>query len=95
MKLISEMSEEALLEQLLEECGELVQVLAKRLRIIRGESPTPVTDKANLKGIIEECADVCLCIDTVIDKLNCKEAVLEIKNYKTLRWIERLNKPLD
>ena len=33
------LSEEALLEQLVEECGELVQAAAKRLRIYRGEKP--------------------------------------------------------
>lgn len=91
MRLISEMSEQALLEQLLEESGELVQAISKRLRILRGESPTPVTATANLKSVIEECADVYLCLDTVTEKLKINDAVEEIKHYKTLRWVERLN----
>lgn len=92
MKSIDEkMSEEALLEQLLEECGELVQAGAKRLRILRGESPTPVTKVQNLRNLTEELGDVSLCIGVLCDKLQIREDVHNVAKVKEERWEQRLN----
>lgn len=84
-----EMSEQALLEQLIEECGELVQSAAKRLRILRGESPTPVTLEENEKNLREELSDVELLI-FIYGRKNVSSS-LEIEMTKYKRWRERLN----
>lgn len=89
MKII-EMSEEAILEQVIEEAGELVQAAAKRLRILRGESPTPVTLKDNFGNLIEEMADVRLCIDVTTEKLMARQEVSEMYREKEERWENRL-----
>lgn len=89
MKII-EMSEEAILEQVIEEAGELVQAAAKRLRILRGESPTPVTLKDNFGNLIEEMADVRLCIDVTTEKLMARHEVAEMYREKEERWENRL-----
>lgn len=88
-----DLSEEALLEQLVEESGELVQACAKRLRILRGENFTPVTLEDNTNSLSEECNDVYLCIDILSEKIH----VLNMEKYtsKKQRWIERINKPVE
>ena len=45
MKIIEEIGEAAMLEQLAEECTELAKAALKMARIIRKENPTPVTEK--------------------------------------------------
>lgn len=91
MTLISDLSEECLLEQLIEECGELVQASAKRLRILRGESPTPVTEEVNKDALAEEIADVMLCMDVYKGKALCEKKIRTIYTEKLKRWTERLN----
>lgn len=83
-----EMSEESLLEQLIEECGELIQAGAKRLRILRGENPTPVTKDENLANLREEINDVSLCIDVLDWKFPVLFSTEKAKKYE--RWCERL-----
>lgn len=46
MKIIEEIGEAAMLEQLAEECTELAKAALKMARIIRKENPTPVTEKS-------------------------------------------------
>ena len=92
-----EMSEEALLEQMVEECGELVQAAAKRLRILRGESPTPVTLQENDEALKEEMADVRLCTSIYLEKRSLEsyeyaEDVYSLLGRKKARWEERLKK---
>lgn len=62
MKIIEEIGEAAMLEQLAEECTELAKAALKMARIIRKENPTPVTEKeaiANIRGGIHGCCAVC------------------------------------
>lgn len=54
MKIIEEIGEAAMLEQLAEECTEMA-------RIIRKENPTPVTEKEAIANIREEYTDVVQC----------------------------------
>ena len=89
--IVNRVSEEALLEQLIEECGELVQASAKRLRIIRGENPTPITLDDNIKNMVEELADVSLCARAAISKLNIRARVLIKQDEKLDRWHNRIN----
>lgn len=56
------LGEPALMEQLAEECSELAQAALKLARKERGENPTPKTLDECFKALIEEMADVKLCI---------------------------------
>lgn len=86
------LSEEAILEQLVEECGELVQAAAKRLRIIRGENPTPTDLDANFEDLVEEMGDVFLCIMAAEEKLETRDEVLKVVGRKTERWRNRIER---
>ena len=86
---------EAVLAQLIEEAGELIQASAKQLRIMRRANPTPITCKENIKKLEEEIADVQLCIDLTLYSLNGNRLKTEkeiklIKRQKLSRWLERL-----
>ena len=59
---IRSLGEPALLEQLAEECSELAQAALKLARLERGENPTPKTLDECFGALIEEMADVKLCI---------------------------------
>lgn len=62
MKIIEEIGEAAMLEQLAEECTELAKAALKMARIIRKENPTPVTEKdaiANIRERVHGCRTVC------------------------------------
>lgn len=61
MKIIEEIGEAAMLEQLAEECTELAKAALKMARIIRKENPTPVTEKEAIANIWEEYTDVVQC----------------------------------
>ena len=89
MKII-DMSEDSLLEGLIEECSELIQAAAKRLRIMRGESPTPVTLAENEAHLIEELADAELNIQMIVKKLGAQSEVDTIYLDKLKRWEKRL-----
>lgn len=62
MKIIEEIGEAAMLEQLAEECTELAKAALKMARIIRKENPTPVTEKdaiAKYQRRVHGCRTVC------------------------------------
>lgn len=61
-EVIHTLGEPALLEQLAEECSELAHAALKMARKERGENPTPKTLDECFKALIEEMADVQLCI---------------------------------
>lgn len=85
------LSEEAVLEQLIEEAGELVQASAKRLRILRGENWTPISPEGNMEDIREELAGVSLLIDVYRAKtgIDITEHFRK-KEQKCARWLSRL-----
>lgn len=80
-----------LLDQLTEECGELIQAAQKVRRSIKGT--TPVSSETALENLNEECADVSLCIDTLarLGLVN-GEKVQEIGRFKNGRWYLRVVK---
>ncbi len=85
------LSEEALLEQLIEECGELIQASAKRLRIIRGENFTPLGKEANFENVIEELADVTVCMNAYSWKADIDaDHFGKLRESKKGRWLSRL-----
>lgn len=61
MKIIEEIGEAAMLEQLAEKCTELAKAALKMARIMRKENPTPVTEKEAIANIREEYTDVVQC----------------------------------
>lgn len=67
----------AFYEQLAEECTELAQASLKYARFLRGENPTPKSEKEIKDNLSEEIADVEICIN-------------ELKFYDTESWSQSL-----
>lgn len=63
--LIEKVGEPAALELLAEECVELAHAALKLARAERKENPTPTTVAACQAKMIEEMADVRICLDEV------------------------------
>ena len=63
--MLDQIGEPAMYEQLAEECTELAKAALKMARIIRNENPTPVTATEASDMIIEEAADVLICLEEV------------------------------
>lgn len=79
---------EEMLGQLTEECGELVQAAQKVRRALKGTTPVSVDDA--LVTLAEECADVMLLIDCLVELgLVDRMGAQFIGRYKTDRWYER------
>ena len=87
-EVIRTLGEPALLEQLAEECAELAQAALKLARLERGENPTPKTFIECLNALIEEMADVKLCI-SVIETSRALD-VCWISAEKEKRWAKRI-----
>lgn len=83
-------SKEELLAQIAEEAAELAQAALKLRRAIIKNNPTPVSKIEATARLIEEIADVRLCIDAsgIID--NSEEDVNYIYKNKLERWATRL-----
>ena len=82
---------EELLAQLAEECAELSKAALKLRRAYSGENPTPVTRAEAFDNLVEEVADVTLCIEVL--GLNSPEALYNcgrIWEEKSVRWMNRL-----
>lgn len=80
---------EEILNQLTEECGELIQAAQKARRAIAGT--THISREQAVEMLQEEAADVLLCIDYletagVIDA----ECVKKIMDHKNKRWYARV-----
>lgn len=94
-KIFNAIKTKAILEQLIEELGELVQASAKHLRIMRGVNPTPITHSENTENIQEEIADVQICIELAIQAMSYDSTEMQkkidfIKQQKLSRWLDRL-----
>ena len=87
----------ALLEQTAEECCELAQACLKMARKLRDENPTPKSIEDIRDCVIEESADVQLCLELletetrVLDFLKVGKA----KQEKAERWCKRLGLSID
>ena len=89
------LTQEAQLEQLAEECAELGKAALKLARIYRGENPTPVKRTEAFHNLVEEIADVTLCIEVL--GLNTPEALYNcgrIWEEKSARWKKRLQESI-
>ena len=78
-----------LLAQLAEESAELAQAALKYRRVLTGENPTPTTEKEAVEHLIEEMADVELCV-TLLGEAGDEARKTDIKTRKTSRWVGRL-----
>lgn len=83
-------SKDDLLCQLAEECSELAQAALKLRRAITKTNPTPVTYNQALEDLMEEAADVLLCL-RVLPELEEYGYIIDIGiTEKAERWLSRL-----
>ena len=85
------LSQEELLCQLAEECAELGKAALKLRRVYDGNNPTPVKRGEAYKDLLEEIADVSLCMEVL--NLNTPLVMVEVQktmNMKVHRWAMRL-----
>ena len=82
----------ALLEQLAEGCCELAQASLKMARKLRDENPTPKSIEDIRDNLIEEIADVDVCLDRLEDETDIVDRLelTTIEIDKKKRWQERL-----
>ena len=82
----------ALLEQTAEECCELAQACLKMARKLREENPTPKNIEDIRADLIEEAADVELCLELLEfdTKVLSYLEVDRIMEEKKARWEKRL-----
>ena len=85
------LSREELLTQLAEECAELSKAALKLRRVYNGDNPTPMTRADAYNNLIEEIADVTLCVEVL--GFNSPENLYNIGQIweeKLSRWEQRL-----
>ena len=78
-----------LLNQLAEEAAELASAANKMIRIIDGANPTPVSAERGWENVLEEIADVQVCAGEILN-LDDWERVVNMRDEKTTRWMQRL-----
>ena len=78
--------------QTMEECAELIQALTKQYRALGCGYDTPVTAKDAKNHIVEELADVYICVTQLCYLMGCGEQLEKIVEYKLNRQIERIKK---
>lgn len=83
-------SKDDLLCQLAEECSELAQAALKLRRAITKTNPTPVTYNQALEDLMEEAADVLLCL-RILPEVEENGYIIDIGiAEKAERWLNRL-----
>lgn len=86
---IQSLGEPELLAQLAEEAAELAQAALKLRRVYTGDNPTPVTEQTAKSDLLEESADVALCLETLgISAADIR--IRQIKRFKRRRWATRI-----
>lgn len=89
-KFKDKVGEAAVLEQLAEECTELAHAALKAARIIRRENPTPVTMQEAKENLLEEIADLNVCLAVLNWEGTSADELEPIAQKKMSRWIIRL-----
>lgn len=91
MEIIKEIGTPAMLEQCAEECSELAHACLKLSRQIRDENPTPVDFEAAEANLLEEMADVYLCIHEIaVNRKGWVGMIRDIRSDKLKRWEKRI-----
>lgn len=75
--------------QLSEEAAELSQAASKRVRVILGNNPTPVTAPESEQNLLEEYADVLLCMLVLYSHTKDNE-INNVIVPKLQRWVDRI-----
>lgn len=89
LKICDALGIDELLGKFCEECAEAIQAAQKLRRALRGTTPVSV-DEA-IQHLTEECGDVALCIDTLVQvKLVDENGIQFIGKYKNVRWHRRV-----
>lgn len=78
-----------LLCQLAEESAELAQAALKERRTLTNDNPTPVSYADARNNLIEEVADVFVCLSELLEIRDWEE-VANIREEKENRWMQRL-----
>lgn len=79
----------AVLEGTAEECSELTKACLKLARKLRGENPTPVSMEELVDNLMEEMADVKVCLKVLNENYQIDQ---ELETTKTYRWLNRIRK---
>ena len=79
-----------LLCQLAEESAKLAQVALKERRTLTSDNPTPVSYADAHNNLIEEVADVFVCLSELLEIRDWEE-VANIREQKENRWLRRLS----
>ena len=84
-------TEDEVLTNLAEEATELAKAALKLRRTLIDDNPTPIQHAAAYDSLVEECADVSLCLQVLgVDNSMNRLKIQQIKYAKALRWIKRL-----
>lgn len=83
------LGEDEVLTQLAEEASELAQAALKLRRANTGINPTPKSTKECLEALLEEVADVLLCLQVL--GADVKPFVPDFQTMKLARWLSRLD----
>lgn len=89
----SKISTEDIIDQMIEECGELIQACVKLKRAYKGTTPVTVNDAR--VDLVEEMADVAVAHNVMMfGVLTAKERlkVGHVERRKLERWIDRIEK---
>lgn len=89
-EVIRSLGEPALLEQLAEECSELAQAALKLARLERVENPTQKSKIDCEEALMEEIADVHLCLGVISSHFECYNKLDDIEISKRERWAQRI-----
>lgn len=81
------------LAKLVEECGELTQVAAKRIAYPRGKHPDEYREKPLNLRLEEEIADVLAAAAFVVEKLKLDKRAIEFRRIKKLKRFRKWDKP--
>lgn len=90
MYIQEKLPQSVILMQLAEECAETAKAALKLARIYQGVNPTPITADDAMAALIEELADITVCVGCIggIDF----DAVENVQDSKIERWAKRLAK---
>lgn len=89
--IVEYLGEPEVLAQLAEEAAELAQAALKLRRALEGKNPTPKTEEECRAALLEEVADVELCIfELGFMEKKVESDLVHITGRKKRRWVERL-----
>ena len=90
------LTKEDLLLQLAEECAELGKAGLKMARVLIGRNPTPIKRPEAFNNLIEEYADVLLCMEVLgMETEEVYSMIREIQAEKLARWKQRIEANTD